>query len=111
MVRAADQPISTELRMADGVFIKTMVVAERGTYIPQHSHAYPHMSVIVKGAVRVWQGDFWHGDFKAPNAVLIEAGVLHLFMTLVEFTTVMCVHDIGEAESVMLLEEHQIKEA
>ncbi len=34
-LQAVEQPISTEIKMADGVFIKTMVIAKAGTVIPQ----------------------------------------------------------------------------
>ena len=39
--RAAEQPISTEIHMADGVFVKTMVIHRTGDLVPQHAHTYP----------------------------------------------------------------------
>ena len=127
MELAAEQPISTEIKMADGVFTKSMVVRRAGTIIPQHSHAYAHISVLVRGAVRVTVGGSdimgfatqdsvvrvtatgeCFGDFTAPAGITIEAGVKHTFTTLADDTIILCVHDIGTAEGVEVLEEHQI---
>jgi quercetin dioxygenase-like cupin family protein len=108
MLAVTEQPISTEIYMADGVFTKSMVVRKAGTIIPQHSHRFSHVSVLVRGAVRVTANGDNLGDFTAPCGILIRAGVKHLFMTLVDDTIVLCVHDIGTAEGVEVLEEHQI---
>lgn len=107
-VRAAEQPISTEIKMFDGVFVKSMCIQRAGTYIPQHSHTYPHVSVLVKGAVRLWRDGVLDGDHYAPKGILIPAGVKHLFQSLQDGATVLCVHDIGTAESVDVLEEHHL---
>ena len=108
MELAAEQPISTEIKMADGVFTKSMVVRRAGTIIPQHSHAYAHISVLVRGAVRVTATGECFGDFTAPAGITIKAGVKHTFTTLVNDVIILCVHDIGTAEGVEVLEEHQI---
>ena len=108
MEMAAEQPISTEIRMADGVFTKSMVVRRAGTVIPQHSHRFDHVSVLVRGAVRVVTDDEDLGEFTAPCGILIRAGVKHLFKTITDDTIVLCVHDIGTAEGVKIDEEHQI---
>jgi quercetin dioxygenase-like cupin family protein len=105
---AAEQPISTEIRMADGVFTKSMVVRKAGTVIPQHSHRFDHVSVLVRGSVRVVTDDEDLGEFTAPCGILIRAGVKHLFETITDDVIVLCVHDIGTAEGVEVLEEHQI---
>jgi quercetin dioxygenase-like cupin family protein len=106
----AEQPISTEIKMADGVFTKSMVVRKEGTLIPQHSHRYSHVSVLVRGSVRVEADGRFLGAFDAPAGIVIAAGVKHLFETLVDDTIILCVHDIGTAEAVEIAEEHQIVE-
>ena len=106
----AVQPISTEIKMADGVFTKSMVVRKEGTLIPQHSHRYSHVSVLVRGSVRVEADGRFLGAFDAPAGIVIAAGVKHLFETLVDDTIILCVHDIGTAEAVEIAEEHQIVE-
>lgn len=104
----AEQPITTDLRMADGVFAKTMVLQKAGAFIAQHSHAYAHVSVLVRGSLRVWRdGELW-GDCVAPIGLTIDAGVKHTFLSLVDDTIVLCVHDIADGEGVDILEEHHL---
>lgn len=106
-----EQPISTEIHIADGVFVKTMVVQKAGTLVPQHSHTYDHVSVLVKGSVKLWQDGVPDGEYRAPVGILIRARKKHLFQALEDGTTVLCVHDIGTAEAVEIAEEHQLTEA
>ena len=106
-VRAVEQPISTEIKMLDGVFIKSMVVRDAGIIIPQHSHRFSHVSVLARGSVRVVAGGGCQ-DFTAPCGITIEAGIKHIFQTLTSDVIILCVHDIGAAEGVEILEEHQI---
>lgn len=105
------QPISTDIRMADGVFMKTMRIPKAGTFVPQHSHTFDHVSVLVRGRVFV-TADYGDGEVGehlcAPASILIRAGVKHLFEALVDDTIILCVHDIGTAEGVSVAEEHHI---
>jgi hypothetical protein len=103
---APEQPLSTEIHMADGVFVKTMAIPQAGTIVPQHAHVFPHVSVLVKGALRIFQDGVDAGEFTAPFGILIPARVKHLFVSLVDDTTVLCVHDIGTAESVEIAAEN-----
>lgn len=105
---AVDQPPDDrEWRTPDGVFIKEMFLAKAGTMIPQHSHAYAHTSLLIAGAVRVWADGYRVGDFVATAPIQIEAGVKHTFMSLEDNTTVLCIHNLGQRQSVAVLEEHQ----
>jgi quercetin dioxygenase-like cupin family protein len=99
---------STDLRMADGVFCKTLRVIMANTVIPQHAHAYDHVSVIVRGSVHLWQDGEDRGCHHAPVGILIEARSKHLFQTLEDDTIILCVHDIGTAEDVEIVEEHSL---
>lgn len=103
-----EQPISTDIKMADGVFMKTMRVQKAGTLIPQHSHVFPHISNLVRGRMRVFADGKDMGVYEAPIGILIGAHIKHTFETLVDDTIVLCVHDIGTAEGVEIAEEHQI---
>lgn len=108
IVRAEQQPITTDLRMADGVFAKTMVIHKAGTLIPQHAHRYDHVSVLVRGSVRLWRDGVLYGDAVAPVGITIEAEVKHLFQSLEDDTIVLCVHDIRDGEGVEIAEEHHL---
>lgn len=106
-----EQPPVVELHTADGLFIKQMYVAKAGTYIPQHSHAWDHTSMLATGSVRLWADGVLQGDFFAPAGILIEAGVKHLFLSLEDETTVYCIHNLHGEEAVKVLAEHQIVDA
>jgi len=91
----AEQPISTDIHLCAGLFVKHCVFAA-GTYIPQHSHEYEHLSVIATGAVRAWENGLLIGDFRAPAGIVIKARVPHLFLALEPMTTLLCVHRVDE---------------
>jgi quercetin dioxygenase-like cupin family protein len=111
-VRAPDamQPLMTDIAICPGLFVKTAVFAQ-GTYIPQHSHEFPHLSVVATGAVRVWADGELLGDYAAPAGIHIKAGVKHLFLALMDRTTVLCIHRLNEAGEIGIAEEHHIVEA
>lgn len=109
LIKLDEQPVSTDIRMCDGLFVKHCVFAE-GTYIPQHSHVTDHLSIIATGAVRAWANDALLGDFKAPAGVVIKARVQHLFLALEPMTTVLCVHRVdGNGEPDIVDEPHFVK--
>ncbi|HXU78627.1 MAG TPA: hypothetical protein VN794_18770 [Methylomirabilota bacterium] len=86
-----------EFHCVDGIFIKQMHLKNAGTYVPQHEHKYAHNSMLAAGSVRVWREKQWHGDFKAPTAILIEAGVKHTFLSLEPDTIVYCIHNTSRS--------------
>lgn len=100
---------TTDLRMADGVFAKTIALSHAGLVVPQHAHAFPHVSVLVRGKIRAWAGSKVLGDFEAPVGITIAAHVKHRFLTLTDDVIILCVHDIGTAENVEIEEEHQLE--
>jgi hypothetical protein len=98
------QPISTDIRICKGLFVKHCIFAE-GTYIPQHSHETEHLSVIATGAVRAWANDVLLGDFAAPAGIVIKARVPHLFLALRPMTTVLCIHRVDETGEPGIIDE------
>lgn len=106
--RAIDQPPVVEIHMADDIFIKQMLITKAGTYIPQHSHAYDHTSMLAVGSVRVWVDGIIKGDFKAPTGILIEKGTKHTFLSLEDNTIVYCIHNLMRSDAVEVLEEHHL---
>lgn len=108
MKPAPQQPITTEIRMADGVFAKTMVIHKAGTAVPQHAHSFDHVSVLVRGSVSLQREGQPIRRFSAPCGITILARMKHLFTALEDGTIILCVHDIGSAEGVSVHEEHQI---
>ncbi len=103
-----EQPVETTIHLADGTFVKSYKVARAGTVLPQHSHGYSHTSYIPTGGVRVWKDGEFLRDVIAPDGILIEAHALHMFQTLADNTTILCIHSIALGEQPEIEEEHLV---
>jgi quercetin dioxygenase-like cupin family protein len=103
------QPVETDISICPGLYVKTAVFTV-GTYTPQHAHDFDHLSVVATGAVRVWADGQLLGDYAAPVGIHIKARVKHLFLALVDRTTVLCIHRLNDAGEIGIAEEHQIVE-
>lgn len=108
MTPAPEQPFGVEIKMADGVFIKQIVIPKAYTYVPQHSHTYDHTSMLAVGAVAVWQDEAFLGRRQAPCGMTIGAGVKHTFMSLEDSTVIYCIHRIDRMGEIEIAEEHQL---
>jgi hypothetical protein len=53
MQRSQHQPLTVDISIYAGVYVKTFVVPDRGTLVPQHSHRWPHISSRVRCDARV----------------------------------------------------------
>src|SRR4051812_4164940 len=106
MKRAEHQPTS-DLTLYAGIFVKTWAVRDAGTMLPQHSHQWPHLTLVVSGSVRVWRDHELMGDFTAPETIKIPALAKHMFQTLAGNTVLACIH-ASEAAEIEIAEEHQI---
>ena len=61
-------------------------IPKAGTYVPQHSHTYDHLSLLASGAMRAWCDGVHLGDFHAPAEIRIVAHAKHIFMALADET-------------------------
>jgi len=93
MNRAEHQPEQVELALYAGVFVKLWSVREAGTLLPQHAHEHPHLTLIMRGAVRAWRGEEMLGDYRAPAVIRIPADTLHNFLTLTNDVALACIHN------------------
>jgi len=105
------QPDSVEIKMCDGIFVKSMMIHAKGTVVPQHSHTYDHLSMLARGAVRIWKDGVLWGDFEAPTGIRIDAHTKHKFLSLEDDTLIYCIHNIRDAEQVDIFEENQLENA
>jgi quercetin dioxygenase-like cupin family protein len=105
MKRAVNQPTG-ELYLYGGIYLREMRTPDAGTLIPQHRHRWPHLSYVAHGGVRVWRDGLYLGDFMAPDAIRIEAGAAHRFLTLAPDTLVLCIHATDAAEVEIEAEHH-----
>ena len=96
-----------QMLCADGVAIVQMVLEKRNDAIPQHSHEYPHHTLIARGSVRVWADGVHIGDYVEREAVFIAAGVKHLFVALEDNTVAYCIHNTRDGE-VEIRAEHKV---
>lgn len=78
---------------ADGLEIKELYFAEPGIFMGQHAHQFSHAHLVGSGEVRVWVDGVELGDFKAGQSIHIEAGKLHMLMSLKKDTRGFCIHN------------------
>lgn len=107
-VKAPEQPLVTDLNLADGIFAKHILIQKAGTWVPQHSHAWEHISLVSAGIIEVYQDAVFIGVFKAPRGIVIPAGTMHTFRTLVDNTVISCIHRVDRTGGVEVVEEHEI---
>lgn len=103
-----EQPVTVDIVMADGLFAKQTLVPRAGTILPQHSHAWDHVSFVSKGAARVWCDGHLIGDYQAPMGLNIKAGCKHTFITLEDGTIISCIHRIDRTGEIEIAEEHHL---
>lgn len=105
-VPMAEQPYETSIHLSDGTFVKSYVVPKAHTALPQHSHSYSHTSYIATGAVKAWKDGVFLRVVRAPDGILIDAHAKHLFETLEDDTTILCIHSVIEGEEPDFEAEH-----
>lgn len=107
--QAEIQPVSVEVKMCDGIFVKSMHCLEAGMTIPQHRHGFDHLSMLALGRVLVWAGDECLGPHEAPCGILIKAGVAHTFRTLTPNVMIYCIHRTDENGEIPIEAEHHLE--
>jgi quercetin dioxygenase-like cupin family protein len=98
MKRAEHQPETVSLTIYAGIYYKVWRVPDADTLIPQHSHAFGHLTAVLQGMVRVWRDDEHIGDFMAPATVRIPAHAVHRFLTLTPGCLLACIHNATDLE-------------
>jgi len=98
-VRHTDQPSSTDIRICDGLLIKSSTFPHAGMIVPQHSHDATHMSGIAYGAVEVEKNGVSLGYYEAPALIPIEAKAKHLFRILQPQTCIWCIWATADLEN------------
>lgn len=109
MKRAPNQPVSTEIKLTDDLFVKTAVVADAGTIIPTHSHRWDHITLLAVGSMRVVADGVMLGDYTGPVGILIRAGVKHTMTTLTDGVVFACIHALHGTDGVEIDELHEVE--
>jgi quercetin dioxygenase-like cupin family protein len=108
LIPLAEQPEQVEIHSTDDIYIRQIAVKKALTVIPQHSHAYDHLTMVARGSVKVSMEGGITKDYVAPTGIMIKAGVKHLFVTLEDDTLLYCVHNLRGEAIVKVLEEHNL---
>lgn len=99
MKQAEQQPETISVTVYAGIFCKLYRVPASGTLIPQHAHAFDHMTMLLQGAMHVWCNDEVGRDVTAPANIRIAANAIHKFLTLVPDTVFACIHNVDHYEA------------
>ena len=96
-----------EIHEEDGIFLKQYVIPKAGSLIPQHAHVFSHLTMLVRGSVKVAHGN-QIDHYDAPAGIHMPAGVKHTFLTLTNNVELWCVHNTMRRGYVEVLEEHNL---
>lgn len=102
-------PVQHEIHLADGIYVRQIVIRNAGSMLPQHEHPYDHSTMIAKGSVFVWKNGSLLGRYKAPAGLFIEAGAAHMFMALEDDTVVYCLHNLLDGRAAAFLAGHGVE--
>jgi hypothetical protein len=104
-----DQPEDEWWLMPDGLFVKKLLIAKAGTYVPQHAHASDHVTWLRVGIIRVWVNNVFRGVRAAPCSICVKAGIKHTFQSLRDNTEMYCIHKLKGESYPAVTEEHQFE--
>ena len=102
------QPIRKDFRTCDGVQIIQMHIPRKGTIVPQHSHSYPHTSMLATGRVRAFKDGELIGEFQSPQIIFIEEHCKHAFISLEDNTIIYCIHNLHGKDEIEIHAEHYL---
>lgn len=103
IVRHPNQPQIFDGKIGN-FFIKKIIIKDKESIVPQHSHTTDHTTLVESGAVEAWKEEEYLGIFEAPAKIFIAAEVKHTFKTLQDNTVLYCIHD----KEPKILEEHHL---
>jgi hypothetical protein len=83
-----------------GLYFRTIRLPKSGDMAPQHAHEYSHVTFLGHGSVLAFADGVGLGYFKAPAAILVEAGKLHEFIAQSDNTLLTCIHSVASAEAI-----------
>ena len=104
-----DQPPDEWWLMPNGLFVKKLLIAKAGTYVPQHAHKSDHTTWLRKGLIRLWINGIFRGVRSAPSNIYIEAAIKHTFQSLVDDTEMYCIHRLVGVEYPVVVSENSFE--
>lgn len=79
-----------------GVYLKTWRIKD-GACIPQHTHNFEHLSAVFSGCVMVEVDGKENQIYYSPDAIVIEAGLIHTFTAVNGDAVIGCIHALNDA--------------
>lgn len=61
--------------------------------VPQHQHEHDHITLFIRGRVKVWIEEKFHGVHHAPYALTVKASLRHTFQAVDE-CVFCCLHNL-----------------
>lgn len=101
-----DPADETDFTIADDVFVKHIPIPVAGSIVPQHAHCYDHVTFVASGAIYAWADGKPLGKYAAPRAIVIKAGVKHIFQTLEHDTVILCIHNAARPDVAAVVAEN-----
>lgn len=98
MKRAPNQPETISVSIYAGIYYKVYRVPDADTLVPQHAHAFGHLTALLQGRVRLWRDGEETGEYCAPATIRIPARVMHSFLTLTPGVVLACIHNADHLE-------------
>ncbi len=80
-----------QLAFFGNVWVRQNVLAKAGDALEGHTHSFDHVSMLVKGKVRVTVTGFEPKDFTAPTIIVVRKQFEHTFEALEDDTLWYCV--------------------
>ena len=92
-------PSDTPFWIINGLWIKYHNL-NREEIVQQHTHKWPHVTMVVSGSVIVWKYIDGKAEgpeyYRAPMPFNVPADEPHEFMALENNTVICCIHNIGD---------------
>jgi quercetin dioxygenase-like cupin family protein len=99
-VRPLSEPIVESVQVdVAGLYIRSYLLPEAGTIIPQHVHPYDHATLVGSGTVDLCVDGVYVGQYRAGQAIFVEAGKKHIFQSVEPMTRLSCIHHTESAVS------------
>lgn len=81
-----------------GIFLKQWSVPAGDVSLEQHTHSWPHLTLVMSGSVRVTRGDGDMRTYVAGDVIRVPAGQSHGFVTMSGDVRLACIHAINRAD-------------
>ena len=83
-----------------GLYFRSILIPEAGSWIPQHVHDHDHATYCGQGSAAMFVDGEFSRNVLAGQAAEVRAGRQHAFRALESNTRLSCVHNVASALSI-----------